>query len=230
MYPPTYERRVEYHDPDDSDHDVSPRPLPVGVDFEERDAVKEFMAKEDKRRRELEVSDSPKAWKRDEWMLVPSSSSVLGVHLDPTKLKPRQFARTSAPSKHIENTLWTETPAEQQQRLADEVSGKKRLAANCGDAVSPADELEARKRQRIDEELRRDVYDPTRKTRGSALVDLHARAGKGEEKVVKKGIWDHDRDMALSGGLMDDEKRNEMLKEAKGLGDRFGTSKTGGFY
>ncbi|KAJ7019498.1 hypothetical protein C8F04DRAFT_997618 [Mycena alexandri] len=228
-YPPTYDRRVQYHDPNDSDDDVGPRPLPAGVNFAERDAVKEFMAKEEKRRKEVEEAAKPKAPKRDEWMLVPPSSSVLG-NLDPTKLKPRQFARSAAPARSTDNTLWTETPAERQQRLADEVSGKKRRAANSGDAVSAADELEARKRQRIDEELRRGVEEHTRKVRGSALVDMHARAGKGDEKDEKKGIWDRDRDMALSGRLMDDDKRNKMLKEAKGLGDRFGTGKTGGFY
>ncbi|KAJ7256536.1 hypothetical protein B0H12DRAFT_990507, partial [Mycena haematopus] len=225
-YPPTYDRRIQYAD--DSDEDVGPRPLPPGVGFEERDAVKEFMAKEEKRRREVEEAAKPKAPKRDEWMLVPPSSSVLG-NLDPTKLKPRQFARTAAPSRDTDNTLWTETPAERQQRLADEVSGKKRRAANSGDAVSAAEELETRKRQRIDEELRREVDEHTRKTRGSALVEMHARAGKGEEKDETKGIWDRDRDMALSGRLMDDGKRNKMLNEAKGLGDRFATGKTGGF-
>ncbi|KAJ7744171.1 hypothetical protein B0H16DRAFT_995349 [Mycena metata] len=228
-YPPTYDRRVQYHDPNDSDDEVGPRPLPAGVNFAERDAVKEFMDKEEKRRKEVEEAAKPKAPKRDEWMLVPPSSSVLG-NLDPTKLKPRQFARTAAPTRSTDNTLWTETPAERQQRLADEVSGKKRRAANSGDAVSAADELEARKRQRIDEELRRGVEEHTRKVRGSALVDMHARAGGGDEKDEKKGIWDRDRDMALSGRLMDDDKRNKMLKEAKGLGDRFGTGKTGGFY
>ncbi|KAJ7118623.1 hypothetical protein C8R43DRAFT_1241809 [Mycena crocata] len=229
-YPATYDRRVQYHDPNDSDDDVGPRPLPAGVGFEERDAVKEFMAKEEKRRKEVEEAAKPKAPKRDEWMLVPPTSSVLG-NLDPTKLKPRQFARTSAPAKSTDNTLWTETPAERQQRLADEVSGKKRRAANSGDAPSAAEELEARKRQRVDEELRRGVEEHTRKTRGSALVDMHARAGKDKDDGdEKKGIWDRDRDMALSGRLMDDDKRNKMLKEAKGLGDRFGTGKTGGFY
>ncbi|KAJ7449403.1 hypothetical protein B0H11DRAFT_1877693 [Mycena galericulata] len=229
-YLPTYDSRVRYHDPDDSDDDVGPRPLPAGVGFEERDAVKEFMAKEEKRRREVEEAAKPKAPKRDEWMLVPPSSSVLG-NLDPTKLKPRQFARTSAPAKSTDNTLWTETPAERQQRLADEVSGKKRRAANT-DAPSAAEELEARKRQRIDEELRRGVEEHTRKTRGSALVDMHARAGKDDDQDddKKKEIWDRDRDMALSGRLMEDSKRNKMIKEAKGLGDRFGTGKTGGFY
>ncbi|KAJ7174518.1 hypothetical protein C8R46DRAFT_1252116 [Mycena filopes] len=228
-YSPTYDRRVQYHDPNDSDDDVGPRPLPAGVGFAEQDAAKEFMAKEEKRRKEAEDAAKPKAPKRDEWMLVPPTSSVLG-NLDPTKLKPRQFARTSAAPRGADNTLWTETPAERQQRLADEVSGKKRRAANSGDAVSPAEELATRKRQRIDEELRRGVEEHTRKVRGSALVDMHARAGMGEEKDETKGIWDRDRDMALSGRLMDEDRRNKMLQEAKGLGDRFGTGTTGGFY
>ncbi|KAJ7676469.1 hypothetical protein B0H17DRAFT_1080132 [Mycena rosella] len=151
----------------------------------------EFMAKEEKRSREVEEAPKPKAPKRDEWMVVPPTSS----------------------------------------RLADEVVGKKRRAANAGDAVSTAEELEARKCRCVDEELRRGVEEHTRKTRGSALVDMHAKAGKGEDGADdRKGIWDRDRDMALSGRLMDDDKRNEMLKEAKGLGDRFGTGKTGGFY
>ncbi|KAJ7773645.1 hypothetical protein DFH07DRAFT_139142 [Mycena maculata] len=228
-YPPTYDRRVRYHDPDDSDDDVGPRPLPAGVGFAERDAVKEFMEKEEKRRKEVEEAAKPKAPKRDEWMLVPPSSSVLG-NLDPTKLKPRQFARTAAPSRSTDNTLWTETPAERQQRLADEVVGTKRRAANAGDAPSAEDELEARKRARVDEELRRGVAEHTRRTRGSALVDMHKAEQEDDEERRKKGIWDRDRDMALSGRLMDDGKRNKMIKEAKGLGDRFGTGKTGGFY
>ncbi|KAJ6501795.1 hypothetical protein DFH09DRAFT_1265297 [Mycena vulgaris] len=230
-YPPTYDPRAHYDDSDDDD--VGPRPLPAGVGFAERDAVKEFMAKEEKRRKEVEEAAKPKAPKRDEWMLVPPTSSVLG-NLDPTKLKARQFARSAAPSRSTDNTLWTETPAERQQRLADEVSGKKRRAANSGPAVSPAEELEARKRRRIDEELRAGVEEHTRRTRGSALVDMHAKGGKGKgdggEEDERKGIWERDRDMALSGRLMDDDKRNKMLKEAKGLGDRFGTGTTGGFY
>ncbi|KAJ7680703.1 hypothetical protein DFH06DRAFT_427041 [Mycena polygramma] len=229
--PPFTPERETYHESDDSDHAVGPQPLPEGVGSEERDAVKEFLAKEETRRREVEEAAKPKTPKRDEWMLVPPSSSVLG-NLDPTKLRPRQFSRTSAPSKTADNTLWTETPAERQLRLADEVSGKKRRVANAGDAVSAADELEARKRQRIDEELRpgRDVEEHTRQTRGSALVDLHARARRGDEKDQNRGIWDRDRDMALSGRLIDDAKRRKMLQEAKGLGDRFGTGKTGGFF
>lgn len=58
----------------------------------------------------------------------------------------------------------------------------------------------------------------------------HASSGKVEaSKGTDSGIWDHSRDMSLGGRLMDDEKRGKLVKEAQGLGDRFGTGKSGGF-
>ena len=56
---------------------------------------------------------------------------VLNIHiaLDPTKLKACQFGHGSASTRDADSSLWTETPAERQQRLADEVSGRK--AANA---------------------------------------------------------------------------------------------------
>ena len=76
------------------------------------------------------------------------------IALDPTKLKARQFARSAAPAKKVDNSLWTETPAERQQRIADEVSGKKRRAANAPDEEPDPDAI---KRRRRDEEIRREV-------------------------------------------------------------------------
>lgn len=80
--------------------------------------------------------------------------------IDPTKLtKGRQFQRTSAPSRNQDTSLWTETPAERQQRLADEVSGKRRRAVNA--EPDAEDELEARKRRRHDEDVRKGVEEYT---------------------------------------------------------------------
>ncbi|KAJ7474141.1 hypothetical protein FB451DRAFT_1248023, partial [Mycena latifolia] len=84
--------------------------------------------------------------------------------------------------------------------------------------------LEARKRAGVAEH--------TARTRGAALVDMHAKSKPGEKDAEDDGkskIWERDRDMALSGRLMDDTRRNKMIAEAKGLGERFGTGKTGGF-
>ncbi|KAF7311410.1 hypothetical protein MKEN_01042900 [Mycena kentingensis (nom. inval.)] len=217
------------HD-DDSDDDIGPQPLRSGAVEKERDPVAEFIAKEEKRRKQVEEAAQPKAVKRDEWMLVPPSSSALLGTLDPAKLsKSRQFSRgTVADRTEGVSTLWTETPAERQQRLADEVAGKKRRLVN---APAQEESLELRKRARVDAELRDSVAEHTRRTRGVALVDMHSAAGKGEEKDGEpKAIWDRDRDMGLGGRLMDAEKRNKMIKEAKGLGDRFSTGKSGGYY
>jgi hypothetical protein len=48
---------IHYSD-DDDDDDVGPKPLPPGVTHAETDAVREFMEKEEKRRKELEVRGS----------------------------------------------------------------------------------------------------------------------------------------------------------------------------
>ncbi|KAG6823283.1 hypothetical protein H0H87_001442, partial [Tephrocybe sp. NHM501043] len=167
----------------------------------------------------------PKAIKRDEWMLVPPSSSDHLGNLDPTKLKARQFSKSTAPvSKKADNSLWTETPAERQQRLADEVSRKKRRAVDAKVDEEPSDE---KKRRRMDEEvIRKGVDDYTQKLRGPALVAQHEASGKGAEKDKDDlGIWDHSRDMSLGGRLMDDSKRAKLIREAQGLGDRFGSGK-----
>ncbi|KAF9481238.1 hypothetical protein BDN70DRAFT_876550 [Pholiota conissans] len=231
-YVPTYEPNSGYGDESDSDDDdVGPKPLPAGMVHVEADPVKEFMEREEKRRKLAEEAAKPKTAKRDEWMLVPPTSSSLLGNLDPTKLKARQFSRGTAPTVNSKNdmSLWTETPAERQQRLADEVSGKKRRVTDA-----PVDEdmdEKARKRRRKEEEeaIRRGVEEHTRKKRGAALVDQHADGTKKAPESDVPGIWDHSRDMGLGGRLMDDDKRNKMLKEAKGLGDRFGSGKGGGF-
>lgn len=52
------------------------------------------------------------------------------------------------------------------------------------------------------------------------LLDAHSKSKKGEPKEQHNG-WDRDRDMAVSGRLLDDGKRSEMVKGAKELGGRF---------
>ncbi|KAG6865827.1 hypothetical protein C0991_011446 [Blastosporella zonata] len=231
-YPPIYDPKYHsaYHeDDDDDDDDFGPKPLPAGVQHAQSNAVQEFMEREERRRKEAEEAAKPKALKRDEWMLVPPSSSDLLGNLDPTKLKARQFSRSTAPvSKKTDNSLWTETPAERQQRLADEVSGKKRRAVDTKVDDEPSDE---KKRRRMDEEIiRKGVEDYTQKLRGPALVAQHEASGKADTKDKEDlGIWDHSRDMSLGGRLMDDSKRTKLIREAQGLGDRFGAGKSGGF-
>ncbi|KAF9231604.1 hypothetical protein BU15DRAFT_90866 [Melanogaster broomeanus] len=223
-------RRAVDENPDsnsDADSDVGPQPLPAYLlaVTQEKSGVQEFLEREERRKKNKLV--------REEWMLVPPKAGDLLGSLDPTKLKARQFGRGSAPARDSDTSLWTETPAERQQRLADEVSGRKRRAANAEPEEDPD---EAKKRRRRDAEIRRGVDEHTlmqqRKSRGHALVDAHldreSRKKKDKDEPPPE-IWDHSRDMSLGGQLMDDKQRQKLLRDAKGLGDRFGTGKSGGF-
>ena len=104
------------------------------------------------------------------WMYVEvaSRSCVLGgltlvrikTAIDPTRLnKGRKFAPTNNPNAGSTDTsLWTETPAERQQRLTDELSGKKRRKENSEVPDDGGREaLEARKRQKTEGEIQRAV-------------------------------------------------------------------------
>jgi hypothetical protein len=73
-----------------------------------------------------------------------------------------------------------------------------------------------------------------KKTRGASLVDVHDAAAaekrsQDEEEDKPAAIWDHARDMSVGGKLMDEKQRSKMISDAKGLSDRFGTGRSGGF-
>jgi hypothetical protein len=68
-----------------------------------------------------------------------------------------------------------------------------------------------------------------RSKRGAALVEQHGAGLKPDADAPPAAIWDHGRDMALSGRLMDDAQRARIIKDSKGLGDRFGAGKGGSF-
>ncbi|KIL61870.1 hypothetical protein M378DRAFT_82004 [Amanita muscaria Koide BX008] len=218
------------NDEDEDEDEVGPRPPSYyGVQHDVDDGVRQFMEVEEKRRKQIEEASKPKPLKRDEWMLKPPTSSELLANLDPTKLKaPRQFSRTKGASSSGggDSSLWTETPAEKQQRLADEVVGKRRRAAD------PVPEDDDKKKRKKDEEyIRKGVNDYTVRLRGPSLIQQHTVAFEKnkQDKDEPEGIWDHARDMGVGGLLMDDEKRSKFIKEARGLGDRFSSGKSGGF-
>jgi len=167
-------------------------------------------------------------------MLAPPTSSDLLSKIDPTRLnKPRQFSRSTAPAKNVDSSLWTETPAERQQRLADEVMGKRRRKENADvDAADDENPEDARKRRRYDAELQRQVDEHTRKYRGSSLLESHAEREARKAKDLSEGppaLWDHARDMSTGGRLMDDRDRQKMIRDSGGLSDRFGAGSSGGY-
>ncbi|TFY60981.1 hypothetical protein EVJ58_g4804 [Rhodofomes roseus] len=232
--PPHLAGRKTFYDEDEDDDDYGPAPLPSGFASKEKSGVEEFLEREERRKKQLEEASKPKALQREEWMLVPPSQSDLLGSIDPIRVKrPRKFAATAQTPRDADASLWTETPAERQQRIADEVAGKRRRATDAsGSNLDPEEERELRKKRRYEEEVRRGVEEHTRKVRGGTLLDQHARTTVSKDKDEEEGppvIWDHSRDMALSGRLMDDRSRDKFVKEARGLGDRFGSGKSGGF-
>lgn len=77
----------------------------------------------------------------------------------------RRFnASTKAPtadSRGGASSLWTETPAERQQRLADEVAGKRRRIENSDPEATRGEDLERAKRRKAEEDVRRGVDEHT---------------------------------------------------------------------
>ncbi|POY72273.1 hypothetical protein BMF94_4575 [Rhodotorula taiwanensis] len=214
---------------DDDDDAVGPLPLPEGYRFEDDNGVQQFREREERERKRKQEALEDKKPKREEWMLVPPKEMDLLSSMDTTKLKSRGFATGKAAQKAAGGStsegvnLWTETPAERQERLRDEMLGKKRKAENA-----PAEEEtddERRKRMR-DQQLREEVERHNRTKRGESLLDKHAKdakkAGKDGDDRAATAIWDRDRDMGVGGRLMDDGQRASAVKNAKGLGGRFG--------
>ncbi|BGP18541.1 hypothetical protein JCM10213_002945 [Rhodosporidiobolus nylandii] len=222
--PPGYQRPRA--DDSDDDEGFGPMPLPAGVRIDENDGARMFREREErqaeKERKEREGAGKPK---REEWMLVPPKEMDLLSSMDTTKLKSRGFATgkaaASAGKKEGPSNLWTETPAERQQRLADEMMGKKRKAENA-----PAEEeTDEQRRKRIrDRQLKEEVERHNAASRGESLVDSHVKREKAKPKKDDEGppgIWDRERDLGMGGRVMDDSKRSSIIKNAKGLGGRF---------
>ncbi|KAG1894752.1 uncharacterized protein F5891DRAFT_984775 [Suillus fuscotomentosus] len=78
--------------------DVGPQPLPTAYasQIEEKSGVEEFLERDERRRQLQEETSKMKKLQREEWMLVPPQSGDLLASLDPTKARPRQFARSAA--------------------------------------------------------------------------------------------------------------------------------------
>ncbi|CAD6564107.1 MAG: hypothetical protein TREMPRED_003198 [Tremellales sp. Tagirdzhanova-0007] len=215
---------------DESDEEIiGPRPVTRAVGEEEGSAVKEFMEREARWAKEREEASRPKKLERQEWMLVPPTSGVL-ASVDPLRKRPTTFSR-STKEVNTDSSVWTETPSEKARRIADEVSGiKRKKPIRSGEGAGEDETDRARKRQR-DRDILEGVERHNKEQRGASLLDKHAKAkaaGKGEDKEGPV-IWDHDRDMGITGRLLSDQERQAKIREARGLNDRFGHSKRGAY-
>ncbi|KIM32591.1 hypothetical protein M408DRAFT_62041 [Serendipita vermifera MAFF 305830] len=227
--PPVVPKQVEQYENDEDDDDIGPK-LPSASTSKQdaEDGVREFLEREERRRELAKEEAKPKAMKREEWMLAPPTASEALQSLDPTRIKNRQFSKATGRDEVSKDTsLWTETPAERQARLAEELSGKrKRPNAAVPDE---GDEI-AQKRRKIQQELRREIDDHNKVARPQSLFEMHQAAQANQpDKEENNAIWDRDRDMGSGGRLMDQSKRSKLIQDAKSLGDRFGSSKRGAY-
>ncbi|KAA1085465.1 hypothetical protein PGT21_008040 [Puccinia graminis f. sp. tritici] len=229
-------------DDDDEEEDervAGPAPLPahlastVGLQNEGVVALKE---REERQKESERIERESKLLKREEWMLLPPKELDLQATIDPTKIKARGFKQTSKP--HSSSTdrqtsagsLWTETPAERSQRLADEAIGKRRRAEET--SQDDGDDLEASKRKKRDKLMRQQVEEHNKSSRNASLLDLHKTATvnisnsktKAEKESERKQavVWDHDAMMGVHSKLMSENQKADLIKDAKGLGGRFG--------
>ena len=70
---------------------------------------------------------------------------------------------------------------------------------------------------------------PQKLRRSSRDADSKSKKSKDNKDDEPPAIWDHSRDMAIGGRLMDEKQRQRIISDARSLGDRFGSGKGGGF-
>ncbi|KAK3362614.1 hypothetical protein B0T25DRAFT_524779 [Lasiosphaeria hispida] len=179
--------------------------------------------------------DEPAAPKRDDWMVVPPTSSGYTAP-DPTKLKNRKFASgRSAENKPTGgvSSIWTETPEEKARRLANAVLGREDPAMASTAPSGPSKKAHSRRADKSK------IKAFTEQTRGRSLVEEHQAlrlAGKavaegqgGEGKKVieeeddpSKRAFDWEKDMKV-GGQISGSQRQQLLNKAANFGGRFQT-------
>jgi hypothetical protein len=86
-------------------------------------------------------------------MLVPPSSGIL-ASVDPLRKRPTTFSRTTK-EVDVDHSVWTETPQEKAQRLADEVAGIKRKKP--GKEVRGDEEIDRERKRLRDEQIREGI-------------------------------------------------------------------------
>ncbi|PSS08740.1 hypothetical protein M430DRAFT_37500 [Amorphotheca resinae ATCC 22711] len=175
------------------------------------------------------AAQEPSKPQRDDWMLVPPSDSDWTSRVDPTKLKNRKFASGKGAKAPAErgvggiSAIWTETPEQKRQRLADEVLGRKDAAASSREAAGPAAARRPEESQEDIETARR-IREYNEKNRGRSLYEEHQQqqqqTPREKEDDPSKRAFDREKDMAL-GGRLGHGQRKELLAKAADFGSRF---------
>lgn len=178
----------------------------------------------------LASDQTPPKPKREEWMLIPPSQSDWSSRIDPTKLRNRKFntgkgAKAPPPKSSGDNALWTETPEQKQQRLADEVMGVvakpgSAAASSSSTAENGSNEQSSRRRTEAFETERR-IQAYNAQHRPASLYSEHQkRPRKEKEDDPSARAFDREKDL-VRGSKIGRAQKQEMLNRAADFGDRF---------
>ncbi|KAH0539113.1 hypothetical protein FGG08_004351 [Glutinoglossum americanum] len=198
-----------------SDDEIGPS-LPSGSGYTGHSEAQQKMAQ-----LEAIARGEAKKPKREEWMLVPPKDEDWSSRVDPTKLRNRKFntgkgAKAPTHKSGGVSSIWTETPEEKRQRLADEVMGVRKPAAEEHPVtIKPVqDEDTARRIREYNKPLRQE------KNRNKSLYEEHKKATPREkEDDPSKRAFDKEKD--IGGRKIGYNQKKEMLTRAADFGSRF---------
>ncbi|KAI9886189.1 MAG: hypothetical protein M1823_001985 [Watsoniomyces obsoletus] len=198
-----------------SEDDLGPA-LPTAAESRGREKHHERLSEE--------VTKQEEKVTREQWMLEPPKSSDWTSRVDPTKLRNRKFntgmgAKAPAQKSGGDSMLWTETPEQKRQRLADEVMGIKKPAT----AVEP--DRSAGRPAEKDHATSKRIQEYNDRFRNQSLYSERKAKPKEEEDDPSKRAFDKEKDIRGSGQI-NHTKRKELLNRAADFGSRF----SGGSY
>ncbi|KAI9297736.1 hypothetical protein K502DRAFT_327975 [Neoconidiobolus thromboides FSU 785] len=208
---PHVEKRTVIEEPNDQDSEKEESddgvigPMPVDPDHNENDNLSRIAREVEARARPQKEQET---LKRGEWMTVPPESKLIG---NPLKLKARQFRTREVENQELDNSLWTETPQEREERLKHGVIKAKSKPINANPYL---------------EEEKKALKVKFREEKQASLLEMH------QSSQNKKGIvdddprnrkFDREKDMAVNG--LDPKRQAEIVKGSGNLNNRFSHSK-----
>ncbi|KAI7897217.1 uncharacterized protein EV154DRAFT_475539 [Mucor mucedo] len=171
----------------------------------------EERAREAREAMEKKEADKGKV-QRPDWMLVPPEVDYLKKA---NSSKSRQFTNKTMSKEELDSAEWTMTPAQKQQRLEEERSGKRKMK----DEETNFSELDI---ERI-----RNIQEYNMQTRPLTLLEIHQQKKKRSKEPtsdiedVTKRAFDREKDL-LGARKMDRKSKKEMLKQSAQFGQKFG--------
>lgn len=195
---------------EDSEEEEGPLlgPVPSDIALNEKEyRAQQFELRAQRMKDKLEGKhDNSKPQKRESWMLeLPEDKPNF------CGLAPRQFLK-KAPQEKGDRSVWTDTPDDKRRKAEAEMENEEE---------STMDPVSSASRQR-DEDLTARVDQYNKDKRAKPLIDLHQKKMKKQEKESgPKERRPFSREEDLNVNKFDEAQKNNILKKARQLNDRF---------